>query len=293
LVLPMTWPLLALGLLVATAAAAQPQLPARQRQDRRAVLPATPFEPMLELYVAANNLTTAVFNAKLDPASLVVDRTRFRWVEASEHFLMLEPFADVNERLIVQVGFKDRALPAKAVLAVISKSEVMDGKVEVDRRANAPEALLAALTQRDAELEDLKVRCAGGGPAELVFSGWLTKGMKTFEFTTEAAHANASGLVVQGGNGYEGGASVLLAISLRNISGQKPWAVGQVRILDAWGAPSKVLSVRMNPAELAPGEDGLVVVEVKAPPWVKGKPFSAVLTDTSGQRSLSLNLWIK
>jgi hypothetical protein len=34
---------------------------------------------MLELYVAANNLTMAVFNAKLDPASLVVDRTRFRW----------------------------------------------------------------------------------------------------------------------------------------------------------------------------------------------------------------------
>jgi serine/threonine-protein kinase len=107
---------------------------------------------MLELYVAAGNLTTAEFHARLDPDSLVVDRTRFKWAEASEHFLMLEPFADVGDRLIVQVGFKDRALPAKAVIAVLSKADVMDGKVEVDRRANAPEALLAALLQKVEEL---------------------------------------------------------------------------------------------------------------------------------------------
>ncbi|MBN1205700.1 MAG: DUF2381 family protein, partial [Myxococcaceae bacterium] len=130
-------------LLVASAAAAQPQFPARQRQDRRATLSATPGEPMLELYVAANNLTTVGFNATLDRDSLVVDRTRFKWAQVSDSFLLLEPFADLasTDKLIVQIGFKDRALPAKAVLAVVSKADVMDGKVEVDRRANSPEAL--------------------------------------------------------------------------------------------------------------------------------------------------------
>ncbi|ADO72929.1 DUF2381 family protein [Stigmatella aurantiaca] len=63
------------------------------------------------------------------------------------------------------MGFKDRALPAKAVLAVVSKADVMDGKVEVDRRANTPEALLAALSQKEAELEELKARYAGSGPS--------------------------------------------------------------------------------------------------------------------------------
>src|SRR5689334_23056689 len=118
---------------------------------------------MLELYVAANNLTTVGFNATLDRDSLVVDKTRFKWAQVSDSFLLLEPFADLasTDKLIVQVGFKDKALPAKAILTVTSKADVMDGKVEVDRRANTPEALLAALNQKEAELEELKARYAG------------------------------------------------------------------------------------------------------------------------------------
>ena len=284
------WPLLALALLVASAAAAQPQLLVRQRQDRRASLPATASEPMLELYVAANHLTTAAFNAKLDPDSLVVDRTRFKWVEVSDHFLMLEPFADVSERLIVQVGFKDRALPAKAVIAVVSKADVMDGKVEIDRRANTPEALLAALTQKEAEWEELKARCAGGGPAGLVLSEWLNFTMKPRQFTAAVAAANTSGLEVTESIGYAGRSSALVAIHLRNLPGQPPWAVGQVRITGSSGAPIRVLSVQMKPTELAPGAAGLVVVEVQAPPWADDKPFSVVLMDTRGQRRLSFEL---
>ncbi|HYI02131.1 DUF2381 family protein [Hyalangium sp.] len=171
----MTWPFLALSLLVVSAASAQPQFPARQRQDRRASLPTTSAEPIPEVYVAAGNLTLVAFNGPLDRDSLVVDRTRFKWVDVGDRILALEPITDLGpgERLIMQVGFKDRALPAKAVLAVISKAEMMDGKVEVDRRANTPEALLAALTQKEAELEDLKARSAGSGPAGLVLSEWL------------------------------------------------------------------------------------------------------------------------
>jgi uncharacterized protein (TIGR02268 family) len=275
----MTWPLLALSLLVASPAAAQSQLPTRQRQDRRAALSATPSEPMLELYVAANNLTTAAFNAKLDPDSLVVDKTRFKWAEVSDHFLMLEPFADVGEKLIVQVGFKDKALPAKAILALISKADVMDGKVEVDRRANSPEALLAALKQKEAELDELKARYAGNGPASLVLSEWLNPDMTLLQFTMAVAPADASGLAVRESHGYAGKFSALLAIRLRNLPGQPPWVMGQARIIDSGGTPVKALSVQMKPAELAPGEEGLVVVEVKVPPWTKGKPFSVVLTD--------------
>jgi uncharacterized protein (TIGR02268 family) len=292
LVLPTKW-LLLTPLLVASTVAAQPQFPARQRQDRRASLPATSAEPMLELYVAAGNLTTAAFNGKLDPDSLVVDRTRFKRAEISDHFLMLEPFADVGEKLIIQVGFKDRALPAKAVIAVVSKVDVMDGKVEVDRRANTPEALLAALTQKEAELEEFKARYAGSGPSGLVLSEWLNPNMKPLKFTPAVAPAEASGLEVPESIGYAGKFSALVAIRLRNLPGQTPWAVGQARITGSSGTPIKVLSVQMKPTELAQGEEGLVVVEVQAPPWAAGKPFSVALMDISGQRRLSFNLMTK
>jgi uncharacterized protein (TIGR02268 family) len=285
----MTWVLLA-PLLVASTAAAQLQPFARQRQDRRASLPATPNEPMLELYVAANNLTTAVFNASLDPATLVLDRTRFKWAEASDHFLMLEPFADVGEKLIVQVGFKDRALPAKAIISVVSKADVMDGKVEVDRRANTPEALLAALAQKEAELEQLKARSAGSGPASLALSEWLTPKLHTINLTTSVAKGNASGVEVLHTDGYEGTFSALLVISLRNLPGQKPWAWGQARFTSSAGDPVPVLSAQMKQPQLDPGEEGLVVVEAKTPPWTISQKLSVELVDASGQRRLFFNV---
>jgi len=247
---------------------------------------------MLELYVAAGNLTMAAFNARLDPDTLVVDRTRFKWAEASEHFLMLEPFADVGERLIIQVGFKDRALPAKAVLAVVSKADVMDGKVEVDRRANSPEALLVALKQREAELEELKARYAGNGPASLVLSEWLTEETAPVRLYVEAATADASGLEVQRAAGYEGQFSALVAIRVLNLHGQKSWVPAQASITSATGTPVKVSSVQMKFQDLPPGKEGLVVVETETPPWTAGK-FRVELVDASSPRRLSFDLRTK
>lgn len=288
---PTTWLLLAFSLL-ASAAIAQPQPPVRQRQDRRASLPTTPAEPMLELYVAANNLTTAAFNGILDRESLVVDKTRFKWAEVSDRFLLLEPVADLglSEKLIVKIGFKDRALPAQAVLAVVSRADVVDGKVEVDRRANTPEALLAALTQKEAELEELQVRCKNSGPTGLVLSQWLTGDTLPVRLRLEASSPGTSGLMVVESTGYPGAFSALVSIQLRSLPGQKPWAPGPARITSAAGISVQVLSTQMNQERLAPGEEGLVVVEMKTPPWQEKRPFRVELVDDSGQRRLSFNL---
>ena len=117
--------------------------------------------------------------------------------------------------------------------------------------------------------------------------------MKPLILKKELAPADASGLEVNGGTGYPGKHSAIVAIRLRNLPGQAPWVVGQARIISSGGTAVKVLSVQMKPAALAPGEEGLVVVEVKSPPWTKGKPFSVELTDTRGHRRLSLNLMTK
>jgi uncharacterized protein (TIGR02268 family) len=294
LVLPTKWVLLA-SLLVASGVAAQPQLLARQRQDRRAALPTAPAEPVPEVYVAAGNITTVGFNGLLDRDSLVVDRTRFKWMDVGDRVLTLEPFTDLGpgERLILQVGFKDRALPAKAVLAVVSKVDVMDGKVEVDRRANTPEALLAALTQKEAELEELKARYAGSGPAGLMLAEWLTDESGPVNLVMESPAADGHGLEARKAFGFLGQFSSLVAIRLRNLPGQKPWGLEQARVAGPGGAAVKVLSAQMKPVQLEPGEEGLLVVEVKTPPWTAGKPFSVGIVEVSGERRLSINLMKK
>ncbi|WP_224242237.1 DUF2381 family protein [Hyalangium gracile] len=286
----MKWPPLALCLLVASTAAAQ--APARQRQDRRAALPTTSAEPIPEVYVAAGNLTTVAFNGPLDRDSLVLDRTRFKWVDVGDHILVLEPFTNLGpgERLVLQVGFKDKALPSKAVLVVLTKAEVMDGKLEVDRRANSPEALLAALAQKEAELEELKARYAGDGPMGLVLSKWLTANMNPIKFSMPQVPPDASGLVATQAIGYPGTFSPLVAIQLRNLAGQSPWLPAQAHIFEPGGARVKVLAMRMKPEHLAPGEEGLLVLETKDTPWKPGKPFSVELVDASGKRRLLLNL---
>jgi hypothetical protein len=99
----------------------------------------------------------------------------------------------------------------------------------------------------------------------------------------------SGGLAVLDAIGYAGTSSALVSVRLRNLPAQPPWALGQVRLSGPGGAV-KVLSVQMKAERLAAGEEGLVVVETKAPPWTEDKPFSVELVDASGQRRLSLNL---
>lgn len=289
--LPTTWPLLAL-LLAASPATAQSPQPTRQRQDRRAALPTTSTEPMPEVYVAAGTLTLVAFNGPLDRDSLVVDRTRFKWMDVGDRTLALEPFTDLGpgERLVLQVGFKDKALPARAVLAVVSKADVVDAKVEVDRRANTPEALLAALAQKDAEIEELQVRCEGRGAVGAIFAGWLTKDSGPKTLVAKSPAAEAQRLAVKKVLGYRGESSALVALWLRNPSGQQPWELGEASILVPGAAPVKVLSVTMKPVRLAPGEEGLVVVETRTRPWVDNQPFQVVLMDAAGEHRFPIHL---
>jgi uncharacterized protein (TIGR02268 family) len=131
---------------------------------------------------------------------------------------------------VAKVSFKDRAVPAQAVFTLITHPTEIDGMVEVDRRANTPEALIAVLTQKEAELEELKARHAGSGPSSLVLSGWLHERMpKPIRFHAVMASADTANLEAKEFLGYEGNTSALLAILIRNPQGQKPWAPAEAR----------------------------------------------------------------
>jgi uncharacterized protein (TIGR02268 family) len=246
------------------------------------------------LRVAASNITTVVLNGPLERDSLVVDKTRFKWAEVSDQILILQPFADLGsgERLVVKVNFKDRAVPAQAVFTIITHPTEMDGTVEVDRRANTPEALIAALAERDAQIEDLKTRCEVNGPIAAVRSGLIdVKGIKpSITFETEVLAANVGVLEVTLAIGYEGPTWALSIFTLRNPQGQKPWALGSPVLIAAEGKPVSARAMWMERSQLGPGEQAVLMVETQVPPWAVGGAFRLELPDSESARRFSVRV---
>jgi uncharacterized protein (TIGR02268 family) len=235
-----------------------------------------------------------MLNGPLDRDSLVVDKTRFKFAEVSDQFLILQPFTDLGsgERLVVRVTFKDRAVPAQATFAVITHPTEVDGTVEVDRRANTPEALIAALAERDAQVETLKAKCEVSGPIGVVRSGLIDdQGMKpSIQFRSDMTAANRGSLEVKSSAGNAGNTWAVSTFQLRNPQGQKAWTLGSPVLLGADGKPVKVRSVWMEKPQLGPGEEGLLMVETLVPPWDAGGAFRLELPDRESTRRLSVRV---
>jgi hypothetical protein len=81
----------------------------------------------------------------------------------------------------------------------------------------------------------------------------------------------------------------LAVIRLRNVTGARRWALGEVQLTSARGAPVKVLSARVSRPYLAPGEEGLLLVRTEAPWWTLGEELLLVLKDKEGARPLPLS----
>jgi len=167
---------------------------------------------------------------------------------------------------------------------------VMDGNVEVEQRANSPEALLAALAQKEAELEELESRCEGSGLTGAALSGWFKERMKLIWLKPWVSPGDTSGLVVTQSSVHEGTYSAVVLIGVRNLPGQATWAVTKARVTSSAGPPIEVLSVQLKPRHLAAGEEGLIALEVKNPGWKSSEVLGVELVDVSGQRRLSFNL---
>jgi hypothetical protein len=131
-------------------AAAQPQLPIREQQQRQVVIPANPREPVPGVWVATHVSTTLVFDAPIDRASVEVSERATRF------------------RLVVRGRYKDGASPTHATFARVSYPTRVDTEVEVVRRPRTVETLETELAEKDAQLAALRVT---SGPAKLVFSG--------------------------------------------------------------------------------------------------------------------------
>ncbi|KFA91737.1 DUF2381 family protein [Archangium violaceum] len=256
------------------------------------VLPGNASESVPEVRVAAGVASYLRFDAPLDKASLELEGrpARFRWVDVGERLVAVEPSVDLvaEERLVLRVRYKDGASPAVATLVLVSHLSLVDKEVEVVRRPRTVEALETALAENEAELAALKAQCGVGGPAGLVFSGRIDWNGVVARRTEDVPTGIQGGLKVVGGMGYRAGSWALAVVRVRNLPGQQPWAPGSARLIRADGTPVKVLSVEMDKAQLAPGEEGLVAVEPEAPYWKAGQVFRVEVLDKSGVRRVPI-----
>lgn len=242
--------------------------------------------------MAAGVATYLRFDAPIDRASVEVEgrATRFRVVDPGERTITLEPALELGpeDKLVVRVRYKDGASPAVATLVLVSHPTLVDKEVEVVRRPRTLEALEAALAEKEAELAALKAQYGVGGPAGLVFSGRIDWNGVVVQRIEDVPTGIQGGLKVTGGDGYRAGPWALAVVRVHNLPGQKPWVPGKARLTRADGTPVKVLSVDMNKAQLAPGEEGLVAVEPESPYWKVGEVFRLELLDKSGVRRLPI-----
>ena len=270
--------------------AAQP--PAREQQQRQLVVPSGPGEPVPEVRVAAGVSTYLRFNAPIDRASLEVEgrATRFKLVDPGEYTLTLEVAVEPGpgEKLGVRVRYKDGGSPAYAALALVSHPTLVDKEVEVVRRPRTVEALEARLSHVEAELVSLKAQCAQSGLPNLAFSGVLdSKGVSAKLFYGKPAPGYQGGLKPGLGTGYRASRWAMVVVEVRNLPGQRAWALGAARLTSVKGRPVKVLSVHMEKPQLQPGESSLVAVMVE-PPAANEVHFQLELVDVEGGRLLPI-----
>ena len=281
-----------LAVLLASAAAAQSQ-PGGERKLRQRIVTLPAVDEDATVRVARGKLTTLTFDSALVPkgVQLAGRETHFERVDEDERLISFKPKVDLapGERLLLAVRFADGAAPLEATFALVAAEEEVDASVEVVRRTRRTEALEAELRELKAKYEALQDRSGEGGPEGMVLSGWLTKDISARRFDARVPADNASGLKVEDGVGFRTGKWALVAVRLRCLPASRRWALGEARLTSARGAPVKVLSVRMDRPQLAPGEEGLLLVRTEAPWWALGEELRLELKDKEGSRPLPLS----
>ncbi len=277
------FPWLPLALLLAGPVPQEPSAsPARERVERHLTLPQPGAEEGVpEVRVATGTTTYLRFDAPIERGSVEVEgrKERFHLVDVGEQLIALEPSLapGPGERLGLKVRYRDGGSPGQAAFSLVSHDSQVDGEVKVARLLRSPE-----------ELEARLARCEAGGPVALVFSGGLDlEGVQATRI--EVFTGVQDGLLVPAGISYRAGRWALAAVRVLNLPGQKSWEPGTARLSRPDGTRVKVIAVHVDRDSLAPGEEGLVVVETEAPSWHAGQVFRLELFDKSGSRRLFIS----
>jgi uncharacterized protein (TIGR02268 family) len=305
-------PLLALSLLIATGAAAQPAAGRREGGVRLIELDVESSRGPPELRISSNLNTVVLFDTP--PSSVEVEEPRrFRRVHVAGDTLLLVPAAGlpVGTRMALTVHFQDGQAPERTVLLLVVDEALAERQVEVHRRPRLRqresmpvEALheenqrlrqgLEALREENRRLRQdlaplLSSRARPGGLGELFAEGPLeAKDLAVRRIDFKSTYLPEQPLQVRAAFAYRLGAQVALLLELENTSRGRPWQVGEAIMEDTEGTRLKTLSV-WTEARLGPGERGHIALGAKALRKATRGPFTLRLQDSEGGQNVTLS----
>lgn len=266
---------LALALLLGTAARAQPSLVREQRQ-RSITVTGHLAEPPHEIRAAKGLSTVLVFKSRINGDAVEVDRARVKVLDAGEWSIIFEPVIDLgrDERLVLSVPFADGQ---RAVFALVSHVSEVDTRIDVVRREQTVEAC-------QAELAEAHARCSKLGPVHFTRAGWLTpEGVSTHKIRGCNGESRTDGRpVCENGSAYRAERWALVDMKIRNAPDQPPWVPSEVTLKGMKSSvPLTVRAVELDAAQIAPGEVGRLFVEIELPS--SGELFVLELRDAAGR----------
>ncbi len=287
-------------LLVGTVALAQPQATKRWKRIERSIsVNAGTAEPVQELRLAPNVVTTVLFDTDILPEAGALEGLRelFTRLGVQANHLLHKPAVAMPARGVppLVVRFADTSAPQRLVLVLKTDADEVDSVVEVRRRP-------ATAEQVEAELVALRVQCAAlegrlaaarrpvlqDGLAGAVLSGAIGNGV--VEKTVNARSIDR-GLKALRFFMYRSTQWVVVSLKLQNRPGAAPWVPGTARLvrLGADGRPTgEVIEtpVLLQEERIPPGQSAVAVVQWRVPANSAPMTYELEVMDAARRRGV-------
>jgi uncharacterized protein (TIGR02268 family) len=261
--LPAQWFILLLVALLGARAAAQPRATPGAQQARGLELACDAATRENPLYLALDVLTAVIFETDVDRGSVEFEgsEARVQIVDMGNRSILLKPVTRLGpeERLVLHVRFTDGALPERAVFALVMDMARVSRDVRVSRRPRTPTAC-------QTELAAPRSHSGAGGPLELVLAGRMdAQGVQGSPLAVDPRASHFLELKPDQAWVNQGGDWIVVAVWVTN-NGKKTWAPASATLsAQERGITLEARGVRMNVPRLAPGERGLVALELDKP----------------------------
>jgi len=287
--------LLLCALLALPAAAVPPGEPGWMLDVRRIHLSPQPQAGSPpEVRVSSGQSTVLVFDAPVTRHELPGEE-RFGRVRLARDTLVLlpGPGLEAGETWTLAVHFADEAVPASVKLRLVVHAALAERQVEVYRHPRGAEALQAELLEKQGQVqrcqaEVARLQAAQARPDGL--GGWLDaedvddRGVPVKIQALVPHPRNA--LLAERAWAYRAARSMAVRFELK-LPGGRPWEAGGAALQAKAGPRPRVLRVLLK-APIAPGEKGLVVVEVKYLEGMFLGPYTLTVEEAGGTRSVTL-----
>ncbi len=265
-----------------------------------------PVEPQVEaplVCVSPGQATLLDFGEPFAPGSVALEgQEHFAWVDPARSTLKLVPSERLRpgERLRLTMRFADTAAPASATLLLLVHPALAEPLVYVHRQVREADSYRRELTAakeetRQCREENARLREARNVPkslVELLASGLLGDkdgGVLAADISERVERLPTSALTVSRVQTYRTEGLVAVRLRLKLPKGAAPWVAegATLSLAGRQGEALKALDV-WQPAPIAGGESGTLVVEAEAPAQALPEPLVLKVWEAGGARAVTL-----